>query len=428
MWIWRSWMVACCVAVVASGCSQCSRRARPAWITPGGQCGPENLTTSAVEMAPAAGAAVGDCSHTTCGLNGVWLGRQVRFRTLHQTPGVINEAGLTIARFEDRVGTPLTLEVEGDVLRGRTASGLVVEGPCTAVHPRNCLTGARLYLVPPEELALFSDAADKSSSPPAGKLSGYRFQIEEISSTPFWTECQGCTSRLVPLYSFTVTSLSDSCQVELCKPELAADYAGGLSGAAVIFKGDAYDDATYAVHDTANDRADDRFNIACLGTAISKLHLLRHTAASGPRTVAQRQTLLRLLTADYCGTGHPFTVDGLPIHLEFSSSRGEAPTAMSRYRTASGDPVDALWDEHGAACLSSPRLLRSDRPHPSEADLLEQIYRTCPPDHRLRRGDRGEQGADHWLQPDGHRLWRCDGPERPHPYAASLNPVDAGAP
>jgi ADYC domain len=49
------------------------------------------------------------------------------------------------------------------------------------------------------------------------------------------------------------------------------------------------------------------------------MHLMRHTNAGAltadghiayPTTTAQRQAMLKMLTADYCGTGRSFTVDG----------------------------------------------------------------------------------------------------------------------
>ena len=50
-------------------------------------------------------------------------------------------------------------------------------------------------------------------------------------------------------------------------------------------------------------------------------------------------TLLRLLTADYCGTGLPFTVDGLPLFFALSF--------LSRYHLTQ---------------LLVPKLLAADKP------------------------------------------------------------------
>jgi hypothetical protein len=199
---------------------------------------------------------------------------------------------------------------------------------------------------------------------------------------PFWASCPGCTNSEFPVYDFTATNLADGCDIEFCQPGLSQDSEGkvkNLSGSAVIFRGDFYDDA-YTVRTTPPaDYDDDVFNISCLGTAISKLHLFRHTSASRvtpsdppPPAVPQRQALLRLLTADYCGIGHPFTVDGTPIRLRFDSSL--APTDPSLFAlspSSSIDSIDALWTGDGATCIGTPRLAAS------ASAILGKIQTTC---------------------------------------------------
>ncbi|HEX7841768.1 MAG TPA: ADYC domain-containing protein [Kofleriaceae bacterium] len=381
-------------------------------LVPAGAC-EASASSSALAAASMAATIVGDCPHTGCGLNGAWLGSGVRFRTLHLTPGVQNDVNLTIAAFVDRRGRQLTLRIDRehpDVLIGIDPSNRVVQGECTSADDDRCLTGARLFLVPPADsdqvrsiLKEFPDATPRI-------VGGYEFTIERISSTPFWSQRPGQPpDREVPVYSFTVTSLADNCSVELCRPGLTDDHAGGLRGAAVIFRGDTYDERSYQVTDTLRDPDDDQFNIACVGTAISKLHLLRHTAASGGgTTVVQRQAMLRLLTADYCGNGHPFTVDGLPLDLEFDSPRGYAPTSESLYPVTSRDTLDAGWNENGATCLGHPRLLPNRRLRWDPADPAN--------DNRLFAAIRHVCGGS------GHELPACS----PPPAGASVNAYARG--
>jgi hypothetical protein len=264
--------------------------------------------------------------------------------------------------FRDPAQHHLAIEVDRDRLLSRPA------GSSTAALVES---GSVLYLGPPA-----------TPGAPASTAT-YKITITAVNPHhPFWASCPGCTNTEFPVYDFTATNLADGCDVEFCQPGLSQDSEGqvkNLSGSAVIFRGDFYDDA-YTVRTTPPaDYDDDVFNIACLGTAISKLHLFRHTSASRvqpsdppPPVVAQRQALLRLLTADYCGIGHPFTVDGTPIRLGFNSSL--APTEPSLFAlnaTSSIDSIDALWTGDGATCIGTPRL------EASAPGILGEIQTTC---------------------------------------------------
>lgn len=301
----------------------------------------------------------GACPSTVCGLNGVWLGAGVAFRELHLNGGV-NAQGLRIIQFLDASGHPLQINVDRDVLEGKLASGVVLTGAA--------LNGARIFLGP------------------TGRAATYVLTITSVSTIPSWTACTGCGEpvRPVPIYQFSATSVTDNCQVEVCEPGIASDYPGGLVGKAVIYRGDYYDDTTYSVRDQPTpDRRNldnDLFNIACSGTSLFKLHLLRHTSASASAavstTVEQRQAILRLLAADYCGVGHPFTVDGMPIELGFATSKYDV-TAASGYRLSGTGSTDAYWSQSGASCVGVPRLTRSMSAADAAA-FLDTIHAVCP--------------------------------------------------
>jgi hypothetical protein len=307
------------------------------------------------------------CPIDYCGLNGSWLGSGVRFRTLHINGGA-NPQGLRIKAFHSGSTPPvkLNLDVVGQELLGRTPSG-----PYQGAQ----LNGAQIILTQP--------AADP------GRLSGvgipdttYTLTITDVRTADFWSECKAdedCTAApdQVNFYKFNAVS-SDGCEIELCKPGLADGYDGGLSGTAVIFRGDYYDDDGYTVRATPPSPADsDVFNIACLGSAISKLHLLRLTTAGGhvtnQNTVKLRQAMLKLLTADYCGAGVPFTQDGIPVDLGFKSLRWR-PSVASQYRLHGPDAVDALWTDTGASCLGVPRMAKHGW---AEPELRAAIASTC---------------------------------------------------
>lgn len=329
--------------------------------------------------------AMGNCPIAGCGLNGSWLGSGVRFRTLHVTAGALNPQNLRVRDFTQD-GRVLRLEVVGQQLKGikRDASD-VIEG--------RALIGAKLAL---EHV----DAAGRVDMT-------YTLKIADVKDEDFWTTCRAgadCRDAIpkVRLYTFTV-SASDGCEVQLCRPGLSDKYQGGVNGTAVIFRGDYYEEGTHAVRTSpVNDYDQDVFNIACVGTAISKLHLLRHTTAADPtRPTApgQRQALLRLLDADYCGTGGSFTDDGVPMWLGFDSPRWE-PSGESRYPMGPGGVVEAQWNERGASCLNAPRLTSTDRARIDEACRLagRAAPIACPapdPAHPVMRGN----SAISWNRP-----------------------------
>lgn len=317
-------------------------------------------------LPPSVASLTGDCPSTGCGLNGTWLGSGVPFRTLHLSPLRYNEANLSILDFQNPAKEHLTPQVDGDILRGKPANSSVAV---------DVVPGSVLYLGPLE----------KRSGLPSTPT--YTLTITGVNpDQPFWADCPGCTNQGFPTYSFTAISVVDDCEVDFCQPGLSTDPQGqvhNLSGTAVIFRGDYYDDA-YTVRTTPPSAYDDDvFNIACLGTAISKLHLFRHTSAAwvtssappppptppAPPAVSQRQALLRLLTADYCGIGHPFTVEGTSIRLGFNKTF--TPTAQSKFTLNSSGSVDALWAEGGATCLGTPRLQATAPP------ILDKIQATC---------------------------------------------------
>jgi hypothetical protein len=97
------------------------------------------------------------------------------------------------------------------------------------------------------------------------------------------------------------------------------------------------------------------FNIGCAGHLLAKMHLMGHVAATAPMgyaaTIPERQAMMKMLSADYCGTGKAFTVSGVRVQWHdhrrwFEYSPYPAPTWYD---------VEARWDETGATCLGSPR-------------------------------------------------------------------------
>src|SRR6185503_15950048 len=100
--------------------------------------------------------------------------------------------------------------------------------------------------------------------------------------------------------------------LEATDPEQAQIELMGLTTLeSVVFEGDRVNTLRKLMSRTAED---DWFNVGCAGHTLAKLFLTRNTVHSQRSPLAraweQRQATLKLLVADYCGTGEPFTVFG----------------------------------------------------------------------------------------------------------------------
>ena len=130
----------------------------------------------------------------------------------------------------------------------------------------------------------------------------------------------------------------------------------------VVFEGDRINAGAKTMHPFFDDAW---FNIGCAGHTLAKLHLMRHTlGGSAPSfgiTHEEQQATLKLLTADYCGRGRPFTIAGVPLVWQ-----GDVMT----YRSTPWK-LEARWNENGATCLNLPRLSLQD------PDVAAQIAAEC---------------------------------------------------
>lgn len=136
----------------------------------------------------------------------------------------------------------------------------------------------------------------------------------------------------------------------------------GLPGTwAIMSQGDDFDKDTTSIA-LSGPAVGFWFNISCAGDAISKLIRIRHAYAvmdAGHKTSqAQRQAALRMFTSKICDDGPLFTHKGQPLTWE-----DRAPWSTMVETQA----FEAIWTEHGAACMVTPRM------YP-----LEQIQKSCP--------------------------------------------------
>jgi hypothetical protein len=111
------------------------------------------------------------------------------------------------------------------------------------------------------------------------------------------------------------------------------------------------------------------------------MHLMRHTKAGAAAadghlvdghapyytTLAQRQAMLKMFAADYCGTGRAFTVDGQPLQYRDSTHWYPGASTPSLPDSWAARGVEALWSERGAVCLDTPRRV-----------TREEVEAACP--------------------------------------------------
>jgi len=177
----------------------------------------------------------------------------------------------------------------------------------------------------------------------------YDIRITQVLKTGFWAHKEGAGGSVYTyLLEWTANADPNKVWKNICvKPEAEAD-PGMDKFHAVIFEGDRIDPLTKRVKGVDTDW----FNIGCAGHALAKMHLTGHTYAAGLRgfhtNLAERTTMLKTLSADYCGDGTNFTVAG--VKLTWRDDKG-----WMRFSPLNAK-IEALWTDNGAFCLNEPRL------------------------------------------------------------------------
>lgn len=116
---------------------------------------------------------------------------------------------------------------------------------------------------------------------------------------------------------------------------------------AVFFEGDRIDMTSLKI-----DPPDDTwFNIGCGAHTLAKMRLTRSTIHFA-KDWAHVQATLKMLTGDYCGTGHALTVHGEPLLWTNYDT-------MGYFITPQPGSLEARWSPDGAICLGEPRLVQT---------------------------------------------------------------------
>ncbi len=86
--------------------------------------------------------------------------------------------------------------------------------------------------------------------------------------------------------------------------------------------------------------------LACVGEAAYKAKMLGYTRDTSNRW--QRQATLKMLTADYCGDGTPYTVEGTNVYwYDQMYNSDQYPNSLG---------IEAHWGSGGATCLNHERV------------------------------------------------------------------------
>lgn len=284
------------------------------------------------------------CDDWGCGMNSPYIDN-FGFHSLSLNGGV-GENGFQIWKFEKN-GIEYDLHVTDGKITGTKAGSppLVAFG---TVGPG--LVGARIHLL-------------------QNGVPSWEILIDDVGRVQSWAQQSGQTFLLETYrLKWSWPGLPDKKFLDLC-PDSTTE--GGMTAYhAVVFEGDVIDSRTKRVTGVDNNV----FNIGCAGNTLAKMALMGHTEVASrldfSTTTSERQTLLKMYSADYCGTGKAFTVGGQPLQYsddkDWINSTGRAT-------------AEALWDEHGAICLNQPRVLANPIPASTHyfSDVETQLAAEC---------------------------------------------------
>jgi len=274
------------------------------------------------------------CPESECPKNSARVA-SLKFHELDLSGVHANDAGMRVISF--KTSWDRDLKIVGDEVRD-TDGNVLAPGR---------LIGSRLRLT--------------------SSIGDYDIIIQGVDTTDYWVSQNTTNAHLYTLTYVNVNNTAD--KGDVCPSPWTSndpDADGVQQGTAFLFTGDRYDMAAKTVIEPPFDGQ--WFNVACSGLAMAKLHLLRHTDAGKDATHittnVQRQSMLKMLTDDICGTGFSFTVDGESVY--YMDKAGWHPFSWQEV-----GKVEAIWNEKGAVCLETPRREKE------EPGIRERIKKEC---------------------------------------------------
>jgi len=126
-----------------------------------------------------------------------------------------------------------------------------------------------------------------------------------------------------------------------------------------------FTDFSINVTNGAVSASDKIIHIACTGASPGKTPLFGYTPQVGTEVF---RLVNRVIRADYCADGHPYTYPGNTLEILDNFSPGsEGTTLADVYANLGGMQLEAMWDENGVLCMETPRV-----------STLERLDVSCP--------------------------------------------------
>lgn len=241
--------------------------------------------------------------------------------------------GVVLAKFEDGAGVAMKLDVDGVRLRGIRPNGTIVQGglPAPAGLRDAKLTikrGAQTFIV----------------------------KITSVSTNQHFYEGAGvAVPAAFPSYGMTVTEVGVASKPKnLCEvPHNDTTMFPVAPYEVLVSRGNRYNPSTGEVYATGAGTGT-WFNMACTGDAISKVEVIGYNqlvhAAGLPSTKEQRTAATHAIRAGYCGDGIAYTKTGTWIDI------ANAGGWLTQAAVLDATNIEAIWNEHGAVCLTNKRL------------------------------------------------------------------------
>ncbi len=133
----------------------------------------------------------------------------------------------------------------------------------------------------------------------------------------------------------------------------SSDTLGQNAFSTLLFEGDRIDPFTKTVNAPDNSW----FNLGCAGHTLAKMALTAHTeAAVHANTITtsnnERNAMLKMLVADYCGDGTTWTVTGQPLTWADAQGTMKLIPPPTGYHLV----LESRWNYAGAVCLNVTRV------------------------------------------------------------------------
>ncbi|MBC7978445.1 MAG: hypothetical protein H7138_25960 [Myxococcales bacterium] len=289
----------------------------------------------------------GGCAEWACGTNspqianfGFW---EMASPTVEGQLGLANNAGLQIAGFIKQTGMTSSFympRVIGGKLVGIPGSTNVPPFT-TALRGAALVNGYFLIWTPSGWFKLFVKGTSEVAS------------WAQPPGTP-----PGAPSVFLETYLLDWTNLQGEVFRNVCsKPGQRDDTGmnGPLSFHTLLFEGDRINAGKKEIRGIDTQW----FNFGCAASTLAKMALTGHTEAARVAhtfntSVSERQAMLKLLTADYCGLGIPWTVAGQ--RLNWADDRGTMKMVAQVATPQRPVFLEARWNADGAVCLNKPRV------------------------------------------------------------------------